>query len=123
MNSDFFNLSAGGEPAALQHLIWLLGHPSTWVTILIWLLILIGFFKLARRLWRSRKWVWLGVFTIAAALALYVYIDLSIQAFDMYREGRGDLVRKLRLAKRVIIIPGLGSGVWIIADILKSRRA
>ena len=123
ISNDLFNSSGNGDPAAFQHLMWLLGHPSTWVTILIWLLILIGFFKLARRLWRARKWVWLAVFMIAAALALCVYIDLSAQAFDMYREGRSDLVQKLRVAKRVIILLGIGSGIWVISDFLKSRRA
>jgi len=34
MDNDFFEPSGGGDPT-YQHIIWFLGHPSVWLTLLL----------------------------------------------------------------------------------------
>ena len=123
MGEDFFENSGGGDPVAIQHLIWVLGHPETWLTLFLWIALLTAIVKIAKRLWRHQNRLWFGLFFVIVSAALTYYIWLSQNAFDLYVQGRGHEFIALRYAKRGVLILSILSLIWIIADWLKSKQS
>jgi len=121
MDNDFFEPSGGGDPT-YQHIIWFLGHPSVWLTLLLWVLILIAVVKITKRLRRANKNLWVILFLATVGAAILCYAWLSINAFHSYTEGNGHILQGLRYAKYIVILLSTLSGVWIITDWLKARR-
>lgn len=121
MNSDVFEASGGGDPG-LQHIIWLLGHPSTWITFFLWAFIGIAIFKIAKRLLRARKTVRLVLFIAIVGIAVMSYIWLSRLAFQSYVEGLEPEMLGLRFAKSAVILLSIMSAGWIISDWFKAKR-
>jgi hypothetical protein len=104
-------------------LIWVLGHPKTWLTLFLWITLLTAIVKIAKRLWTHGKWFWLMLFFVIVSAALTYYIWLSQNAFDLYVQGRGHEFIALRYAKRGVLILSILSLIWIIADWLKSKQS
>ncbi len=123
MGDDFFEASGGGDSAAFQHIMWVLGRPDTWLTLLLWLALLIALIKIAKRLWRKRRKLWLVLFLIIVSAALTYYVWLSKNAYSFYVEGRGHEIIALRYAKLAVLILSILSMGWIIVDWFKSRQS
>ena len=65
--SDFFNADQGGDPAYFQHAFWLLGHPESWLFILILLINFGVMFVLSRQshFGKALSAIWLGAILYA----------------------------------------------------------
>lgn len=121
MDNEFFEPSGGGD-ASIQHISWFLGHPSVWLTIFLWVLILIAAFKISKRLLRANKTLWLILFIATVGAALTCYAGLMIGAFHSYKEGLLNELRGVRYANFAVILLSIMSGFWIIAGWIKPRQ-
>ena len=122
MDNDFFSASAGDDNASFQHLLWFFGHPEVWITIFLWIILLIAIIKVIKRLWRPRKIFQIAIFLIITGILLTYYIWLSKNAYTSYVEGRGNELILLRNMKRLFLVLSTLSFVWIIRDWVKSRK-
>lgn len=90
---DFFAASSGGDPVAVQHIIWFIGHPEIFIPLiviaigLILTAIAIFFPKLGEAVWRAVKWppsisvlwVWSGLIVlIEGAIAVFAMMTKDI---------------------------------------------
>ena len=113
-----------GDPVWLQHLAWLLGKPSTWLTILIWVLIAGGFIKAGRRLWQRPNRFWFVLFVFGFVAALLGYLAFTVWAHHMFTVGMAaHLIPIIRVVKFTIVLFGIASAIWIIWDWQEARRA
>ncbi len=123
MGNEFLNSSNGAEPAIFQHALWFLGHPEVWISFFLWATILIAIIKMTKRLWHLRKITHLISFLLITIVLLVFYIWLSKNAVPLYTEGRGNEVLLLSYAKRFLIAVSLLASIWIIRDLIKSKRS
>lgn len=122
MQDGFFEPASQGDPIYMQHLIWVLGQPETWVTFFLFGCLLIGIVKMAKRLWQRKSWMWGLGFLLMVGLALGYYIWLSVNAVEFYREGRGSELVQLKIAKQIIFGLPLLSLIWIIVTYVRRRK-
>ena len=124
MSENFFNPSGGGDPASFQNGLWFLGDLSIWLTLIVWIFLLVAVIRIAKRLWRAGQTLWLILFIVAVSAVMSYYVWLSINAHSSYAEGlklKQELVY-LQYAKRIVVLLSLLSAVWIAFDWFKRGR-
>jgi len=122
MQENVLDQASEGAPIYLQHLIWILGQPATWITLFLFGCLLIGIVKMAKRLWQRKSWMCGFGFLCIVGLVLGYYIWLSVNAVEFYREGRGSELVQLKIAKQIIFGLSLLSLVWIIISYVRKRK-
>ena len=122
MRDEFLKTQSGGDPIYFQHMMWILGQPSTWVTIFAYVVLFVGMLKLAKWLWRKKKRVWFFGFLLASSLAFGFYIYLSVNAIEFYRDGRAQELVALRLSKGLMLSLSFLSFCWILREIFRRKK-
>ena len=121
MSDNFFETShGGGQPEWAQHIIWYLGHPEVWVTLIAWFVLSIGVFKAAKIIWKRGHKIWFLLFLGVVFAAVSYYVWLSLNAYMLYIQGLGDAIIHLRHAKIIVLVLAALAFLWIIYDRLKS---
>ncbi|RKQ69029.1 hypothetical protein DES40_1808 [Litorimonas taeanensis] len=109
-------MQSSERPLFFQHFLWIIGQPETWLTLLIWAVLIFGVAKGIRRLWKTGRKKWSVFLFIIAVTLLSYYIWLSVNAVSFYAEGRVSELKALRNGKRIVIgLLGL-SLFWLIFD-------
>ena len=114
--SDFFKSEQGGDPVYLQHLYWLMGQPTVWLTLFVWLLILVAIMKLSIILLRAKQILILFLFLCLITALISGYTWLFQQSVDLYTSGAGHLAQYMKTANWAVLALGFASGCWIIFD-------
>lgn len=122
MEDGFFDPAGQGDPVFWQHFMWVLGQPSTWIMLFLFVCLIFGIVKMTRQLWRQKTWIWGMGFFFIACFAIGYYIWLSVNALQFYREGRGSELVKLKIAKQILLGLSLSSLVWIIISGFSRRK-
>lgn len=89
--------SAGADPIWLQHLTWQLSHPVFWFVLLKWSLVFVGVVLVANQLLKANRLVLLGLFLFAVIVGIWGIYELSQEAAQSFREGRGNQIILLRV--------------------------
>lgn len=122
MQDSVFEPAGQGDPIYMQHLIWVLGQPETWITLFLYGCLLVGIVKMTRQLWRKKGRLWGLGFLSMVGLVLGYYTWLSVNALEFYRQGRGSELVQLNIGKLIILGLSLSALVWIIISSIRKRR-
>ncbi len=125
MGEGFFDNGDSAGPVLLQHFIWFLGHPGTWITLLVWVLCLAGAIKLGRLIKRHGGSGWYAAFIAALLSFLIAYGYALKQAYDVFVKGApfSESIQFLTWISLGLNAFALVSIVWIVADFLKRKRS
>ena len=96
MSIILLNFEAG-DPIWLQKLMWQLSHPAFWFVLLKWFLVFIGVVLVAFRLLKAKRFFWFALFLLTMIVVFWGIYELSQQATQSFREGRGREVIWLRI--------------------------
>ncbi len=125
MGETYSESGASFEPLFLEHLIWLLGHPGTWFTLLVWVLCFAGAIKLGGFI-KRRKGSGCSAAFIAASLCLLIVYGYALkQAYEVFVRGApfSDAIQLLNWINPGLSAFALVSLVWIAVDMLKRKRS
>ncbi|MEM1050735.1 MAG: hypothetical protein AAGI28_01435 [Pseudomonadota bacterium] len=76
-----------GDPVFFQHIVWLFGHPSVWVTIASLIFYVVGAVKFGRVIKRSGQILWFRAYlTVLIAFGM-VYVFLLRQSYKALVDG------------------------------------
>lgn len=121
--TGFFDVSMGDDPSPMQHLYWLLGHPRSWLMILVWIFILSAAFMIARWLFKKRRIYSVFLFLAAVVGLAYIYWSLFSEGMTLYASGQGHAAYQIRIANWIVLFLGFASAVWMIClRVLKARK-
>ena len=124
MSDDFSGSDQAGDPVFFQHLIWLIGYPAVWFTLLAWALCIAGAFKLGRLIQGRYGKKGLVVYSLSILAFLAVYAWVLKSAYEVFVQGAAFSDDLVLLSWMSLAVNGLalGSAVWIIADFLRRRK-
>ncbi len=107
-----------------QHLLWLLGHPGTWVTLFAWLLCCLGAVKLGRLIKRQYGSPALSAYILVVLSLLGLYAFILNEAYRTFVEGAAfpEHLMLLPWMSMVVNVLALASAIWIAADLFARKR-
>lgn len=109
----FFNPSRGGDPVFFQHLFWLLGQASLWLSLGVYALNLYVMITLSRR----SNW---GKLISAVWLGFIVYsFSIKRRYFMHMEELSGFEVSVSRSVSVAVMLVALAATLWLCARFLK----
>lgn len=121
--TGFFDASLGDDLSSMQHLYWLLGHPRSWLMIIVWMFILIAAIMIARLLFKKRRIYSMFLFLVAVTSLAYIYWRLFSEGMVLYASGQGHEAYQIRIANWIVLFLGFASAVWMIClRVLKTRK-
>ncbi len=101
-------------PVWVQHVIWLLGYPETWLFVAMWVLIVVAVASLAMHLRRTA-----GALSASALIGVFAmlvagYVWLFIQTRLGLVEGDLSLAGAMGSANSGVILAALASAAWLV---------
>lgn len=115
-DTGFFDAAQGGDPNAFEHFYWLMGHPETWLMLLVWAFILFAVIRVALKLFRARR-IYVMFFFLAVVFGLaYFYVQLFKGGIDLFAAGEGRQAYQIRIANWIVLFMGFASAVWLIFE-------
>lgn len=114
--SDFFNPAQGGDPANFQNSLWLLGHPSVWLSAFALLINFVAMFALSRHshFGKGLSIIWLGVILYAASM--------KFRYFKTLEPLPAPQITLINIVQIGIILVAATGCLWFAIRIMKQQK-